>query len=667
MESIQFIFGTYNAQAPGTAAADLERVYQRAYKPFLSLLSDFPHLPVVLHYSGVLLEWIEEKHPEFTTLLGEMVQRKQAELLGGGYYDPILTLIPDADKLGQLEKLNTYLRSTFGTRPRGSWLTQRIWEPSLARILKNSGSDYTFLDDSYFHIAGVSKDECFYPHLTEDQGKLLAVFPLCIRLQQMVPVRRPETLIETLKSSADTEGRRVVVLLLPGETLGSEGGSYEALYTKGWMRTFFELLVSNREWLKLLTARMYSRKNAVTGRIYFPSLENKEMMSWVLPREQQKVFRDCAGRMHSFPESEIYLRGGFFRQFLTKYPEVNLLYSRLIYTHILINQLRGDKYAKKAARKELWKGENHAPFWHGRFGGVYQNSLRKSAYRSFIEAERICRSTAQPIRSIIATDFDMDGAPEYLFQGATLNAFVHRCGASLFALDYIPAAWNYLDTMARWPEAYHKRKRDGCDWYPRRGFVDHFFNPDTDLERFDRMEKFERGDFVDQPFELVELKREHKELILKRIGRLRIKKRDYPFSVQKKYVFKESSLSLHVTLKNLSKEKLDIYYGTELNIALAAMDGVRLAGIEKSKDRRNLGPGKTTALSLASIQINDTVNGVTLTLETDKTFDLWSLPVATTQPETNLYQSSCFVPRWEFELAADQEWEVQITLSLRQT
>ncbi len=220
MESIQFIFGTYNAQAPGTAAADLERVYQRAYKPFLSLLSDFPHLPVVLHYSGVLLEWIEEKHPEFTTLLGEMVQRKQAELLGGGYYDPILTLIPDADKLGQLEKLNTYLRSTFGTRPRGSWLTQRIWEPSLARILKNSGSDYTFLDDSYFHIAGVSKDECFYPHLTEDQGKLLAVFPLCIRLQQMVPVRRPETLIETLKSSADTEGRRVVVLLLPGETLG---------------------------------------------------------------------------------------------------------------------------------------------------------------------------------------------------------------------------------------------------------------------------------------------------------------------------------------------------------------------------------------------------------------------------------------------------------------
>ncbi|MCK4817073.1 4-alpha-glucanotransferase, partial [bacterium] len=91
MKQIRLIFGTHNSLPISNDKKLLESVYQKAYKPFISVLNRFPHIPVVLHYSGYLLEWIERKHPEFIMLLTEMVKRKQVEFLTGGFYEPVLT------------------------------------------------------------------------------------------------------------------------------------------------------------------------------------------------------------------------------------------------------------------------------------------------------------------------------------------------------------------------------------------------------------------------------------------------------------------------------------------------------------------------------------------------------------------------------------------------
>ena len=57
----------------------------------------------------------------------------------------------------------------------------------------------------------------------------------------------------------------------------------------------------------------------------------------------------------------------------------------------------------------------------------------------------------------------------------------------------LPAAWNYLDTMARWRESYHLSQEEGCDTYARKSFLDHFFGPNTDIESFDDMKYVERS------------------------------------------------------------------------------------------------------------------------------------------------------------------------------
>ena len=39
-------------------------------------------------------EWFELRHPEFLESLRELVERGQVEMVGGGFYEPIMTMLP---------------------------------------------------------------------------------------------------------------------------------------------------------------------------------------------------------------------------------------------------------------------------------------------------------------------------------------------------------------------------------------------------------------------------------------------------------------------------------------------------------------------------------------------------------------------------------------------
>src|SRR5882724_7042769 len=109
----------------------LERCYRQSYLPFLELLAKHYSVRSAVHYSGPLLVWIEKHHPEYFDLLRLLVQRKQIEMVGGGFYEPILAVIPPEDQVEQVERLAAYLENHFGQRPSGAWLAERVWEPQL--------------------------------------------------------------------------------------------------------------------------------------------------------------------------------------------------------------------------------------------------------------------------------------------------------------------------------------------------------------------------------------------------------------------------------------------------------------------------------------------------------------------------------------------------------
>jgi alpha-amylase len=672
MSKLKLILGTYNNIPVGTAESDIEAVYQGVYKPFLSLLYNFPEIAFTLQYSGALLSWLDKRHSEFTDVLSEMISRKQVELLGGAFYNPILTVIPRSDRLGQIESLTTYLRKRFGRRPRGGWVPELEWEPNLASTLSTCGIDYTFLGEYHFRSAGLCAEDFYRPCITEDQGKTLAVFPLFEDNADKFALEEPEKSLELLRRMFSEEEERIITILVDGERFGGCEGSRKACYGEKGLERFLDLVRNSAEWLEPIHPARYLRLYPPHHKAYFPCGSHDELMSAALSPEQHEEFRQLKEILKTQKKNSGPFFGGvFFRRFLTRYPESNLLYAKMQYTHILVNQIKGDKYRKSSALEELWKGQSGSVYWPEPRGGLYNNGLRKTAYRSLISAEKVTREKGVFIPSIVTADFDMDSRIEYLFQGNEMNAYIHTLGARLFELDYLPVSWNYLDTMARHHEYYHVADESGrgCDRYSRKTFIDHFFSADATVEDFDRMTYREEGRFIDAPYEVIKCDRDHSELVLECSAPVSGAFGSCIVKIVKKFIFKRASINLYYSLKNQSETPLSVIFGSELNFSFLSkeVDSLKLFRRE-GNEKVLLSPEKTELANVTEMFFEDVANDVRISFSTLEPGATWSLPVETSSLGVSglltAYQSSCIVPRWKIDLESQGAWENRISLRM---
>jgi hypothetical protein len=673
MGKVRIIFGTHNHLPLGLDQAAAELLYQESFKPLLAVLYRYPGFPVTLHYSGLLMEWLEQIHPEFLTLLAEMVRRGQVEILGGGYYDPVLPLIPTNDKLGQLEKMTTLLRVRFETRPRGCWIAEKVWEPSLASVLRASGIDYTFVDDDQFRIAGVPETGLWRPCITEDQGKTITLLAVSGSLATIAAAAGPSDMIDFLAHLPRTGDCGPVAVHL------DDGMSApQTLLRDGWLEEFIRIAGENTDWLEPSTPGIYLKDNPPTRLVFVPSSSSREMMQWALAPDRRSAFNELCRRSPSLENDRQFMVGGQFRQFLIRYPEAWLMYAKMMNTHVLVNQVRGDKYKKKAAQNELWKGQSHHAYWHGRTGGIYENALRKSVYQSLIEAEKITRATEIFAPSIISVDYDMDNCTEYLYQGSELNAYIHSRGGAMFELDFLPASWNYLDTMvdrengsggeSAGPSPEGARPSP----YQRKAFIDHFFDDACRLQEFEAGRHDEAGDFVSGIYELVDLNRALPELLMRRTGAILVGGVPQPAGIEKRFVFRPRSIDVYYRVSNLGTQDLRARFGVEINVSLAARsaDCGRLFLLDEDR-KKEIQSEATEIEGVKGLLVRDVRNEVSVTLSSAREFRCWSVPVETASSATadggRAFQSHCFVPQWDLRLAAGEAWENHMSVGFEKT
>jgi 4-alpha-glucanotransferase len=443
LEKINFALVIHNHQPVDNDPAIIEEVFRTSYSPFLKKLSEFPLIKANLHYSGYLLEWLQEEHPEFIDLLRVLVNRQQVEILGGGYYEPILPCIPDEDGRGQVSLLRDRVNALFGSKAAGVWTAERVWEPRSPELLQESDVRYTLLDDTIFMSSGVPEEECFRPYLVESRGSFTTVFPISKTLRYLIPWKTEWNTIAYLRRNADGQGNRIAVLGDDGEKLGSWPTTHEKVYEKGWLNRFFGLLVRNRAWLTTVTLSEYLSEFGAHERTYLPSAAYDEMLGWSLPEGGSRRELAKGGR-------------GLWRLFLSKYPEAGRLYSKMLSVSKLVHGISDD--VNTDALHEVWKGQCNDVYWHGAFGGIYAANLRRVAYHHIITAQRIAE---QSIHSgggdwLTVGQENYNGNTEFSVDTSSLGLrLCPSLGGAVSELDFKGPALNILDVIAKGKEGYH--------------------------------------------------------------------------------------------------------------------------------------------------------------------------------------------------------------------
>ncbi len=446
-----------------------EQSYAHCYLPFVEALEKHPGVHMGLHYSGPLLTWIEEHHPEYFERLRVMVKCGQVEMLGGGFYEPILIAIPPADQREQIVRLADYVERHFGQRPSGAWLAERVWEPQLASALAEAGVEYTLLDDIHFLSAGFEQEELFADYIGEDQGKKIRIIPGQKSLRYLIPWDLVEKNIASLRDTASKHPEGIAAMGDDMEKFGGWPGTFELCYKKGWLEDFFAALEENASWLNVSTPGEYLATHNPAGRADLAAASYTEMMEWMLPARVRQRYHAVVKEFEARPEVLSFLRGGPWRAFFRKYSESNLLHKKMLRVAGRIaaapSRRSGSKATEelKRAYDLLLRAQCNDAYWHGIFGGLYAPHLRTDLWRNLIRAEVIVdQQTPGALAPHVETlDYDCDDANELLFTALEYQALVKPSdGGTLAALDFRPTDSTLINSILRRPEAYHARLRD---------------------------------------------------------------------------------------------------------------------------------------------------------------------------------------------------------------
>ncbi len=710
----------HNHQPVGQFSYVTEHSAHVSYLPLIETLEHHPKVRVALHYSGALLEWLKHNQREMLERLRALIAAGQVEMLSGGYYEPVLAAIPDEDKIGQIEKLTDELESLFGTTPSGMWLTERIWEPHLAKPIAQANLRYVILDDAHFEAVGFDKpQDMFGYYITEEQGFPLAVFPALKHLRYAIPGQPVESVLEWLREQAiqpqSGQPPRLMLMADNGEKFGTYAGAYEYCWGEGrYMEDLFTALEMNAEWLKTTTPSHYMARFPPLGRAYLPSASYMEMGVWSLLTDEAQRLGELRQRLERERRADQlnFLRGGLWRNFLVKYAEINHLHKRALMVSRKVHAMRRGRKRDRALEL-LWAAQGNDPYWHGLSGGVYLFNLRVANYANLIAAEDAAESEEAELR-LQTFDLDQDGHSDIALLGSPLSAIWSPVyGGGMVELDFRPSAYNLYNVMTRRKESYHARLRqaaaDGSiilptspmpleseppysrsvrakegglehrliyDWHRRCSFLDHFLSNSTTLDEFYRAQYAEQGNFVNQPYEIIEAACDgiRAYITLQRAGSIWLGEMQHPINLRKAFQFfhSESAFQVDYTLSHHGKQPLELRFGIETVVGFDGGQDISYSALRLNGESDRLPLGALRELEgVQHYSTDTTLHNLTLATTLSRPAFLWQFPLETVTLSGDGfergYQGTVFLHLWHVRLEPNERWEVTLTQSISQT
>ena len=714
----------HNHQPVGNFGWVIAETYERAYLPMLVALEKHPRIQVGLHYSGPLLDWIRSERPEFQDRLAALVGRGQVELLGGGYFEPVLASLPERDRVDQLRRMADEIERIGGRRPSGAWLAERVWEPNLPTSIFDAGYRWTILDDSHFRAAALDDNTLWGPYTTEDQGRLLTVFGTDRHLRYGIPFGRVEDIVAYLEANASAAGDRLAFMGDDGEKFGAWPDTNEHCWgAEAWVERFFAAIEAHPA-IATVTPSDWLNRHRPIGRIYLPTGSYFEMDEWALPADQSLAFEAVvkAAEAEAAPWAR-WLRGGFWRNFQVKYREINDLHKQMLRVSAMVAGMPPGLEAD-LARDHLHQGQSNDCYWHGVFGGIYISHMRLATHEHLIAAEdlahRAARQAATADDRIARVDTDLDAIDEILVTAAGQVAVIDPAeGGGLGTWDIRAVRHALTAVMRRRPEAYHARllasasealaHADGpggdidtvespageadqgaatihqidrsrepglaarlrYDAYERRSGLVHLLAPGTTPTAFANGTAVELGDAVDGVYEVESIDSDAPVVLAREVT---LRSSSGVVRVVKRFAFggdrTRPTLDLDVSVQNRSAEPIRFDLGVEWALTMLGGGGnpaayYRIGDESVSHDSTGARSG------IGSIASGNTYIGLELTTSVEPPADAWWAPIETISNSEGgferIYQGSALVFVWPLELAANETRSVVARNEIRTT
>jgi len=664
MKNVNLVLCLHMHQPLGNFPEVVDGIVGRIYRPVLEVLQKHPGISANLHLSGVLLEMLAERHAEVVAQLRDLVATGRVEMLGGGFYEPVLVDWAEEDRDGQLAMMAGWLKRRLGAEPMGAWLAEGVWGPSLCSSLQRAGLQYAPVDGSFFLQAGVSPAKLNGHYVTDQAGNLLTVFPTCPDLARLIPHASWDDLFGHLRRIANRGEDITLTLAANLETWPTPEGGIAA-----YLDTLFTKIEESAPWIQTLTGKAQIQRQAAKGRVALPPGTPAELGGWSLPgAARREFFRERAQLGQRYDAAKVlpFFRGGSWASFRVRYSEVNLVYRKNL---VLGRKLRAQGKVSKAraVQEKLWRAQCSTAQWHGTKGGLHLPHLREAIWKELLAAEADLRE-GQTETELLREDFDADGQLEISAAHPSLTMLVapHQGGCCL-ELGFPSLGRNLGNVLTRRDEGIHTAPPSVTDWYERNIFQEHFFARGTSVEALSAGTYPELGDFILQPFQLRQMRQTGSRVTIElyRDGGLYRMGLRQPCQLDKVYAIDATGGVVEVSyqLTNTGMLPLEAVFATELNLNLGP-DQRGLGTIRAGE----LSKGDREAWQASGVQglAARCVNGMEIRIMTDNLPLAWGYPLLDVEvgPEGPIRQGNAFLLGQHLDLKPKEKAEFRIKLSL---
>lgn len=658
MNSIYVCFNFRSLSVCTGASEEYDRLYMTVYKPLARFLYSHPEFKFSFSFTGPQLVYYKKKRKEFLTILKELTDRNQVEILGGGYYAPVLPLLFPVDRNTQIDMLSTEIRQTVGKRPRGITMFADIWDSSIVNNLQTCGIEYALLDCN--SIPEHKRNYLYY--IMNDLGKSVQLFP---HYREFIP--DSETPCELfakniIKSIEKTERMDEYFQITPDKivVLSMNFNDVQKLIETKWFEKFDEYLKNYPDSrIKTGIIDEYRKNQNIKVPAFIPVAMSSTLDSWCRSSFRNKTKSGYPNTVFDFMEI---------------YGSCSNLLNRLTYMTMLINQYKKDKMRKKAAREMLLEAQNGSALLCMLNGSFTNTKLRQDAYRCLFTADKFIAEDGKTNETVTRFDYTNDGINEYVCRMQNYFAYISLLGGAIQEFDVMKNCGNYADNYSRIFEY------DGAeDDYKRGIFIDHLFD-NNQFERYINGEAAGDGVFSRIYYKEIKFSANQKELIL--LAEAEYKPTHQKVSLRKKYIFNSNGFTVQYILKNESSQRMQLKFAVESNFAdvsfendtvhyfnveVADKEQVQVLDQKKSTQQLN---HKNKLTNVQAVRLTDSSKGVAFSFEPNENCGYFYSPVIFRRPDfsinTLILSSAMFVSSlfWDIDIESGKETEKTVNFTI---